>query len=293
MATILSLQDNFNDNSLDTSKWTSWSGSGASVSETNSQIECTVAATTNGSNSEIYSATTYNITDKFLYVNLYQAAGSYVDSYFTVKTASEDRAGFIYDAGSINSYRSIGGVDDYGNSASVTPGSSLWLRIRVDGSTFYWDYSTNNQVSWTELDSAAVSSLFSMTAVTVELGVYKWSATSTSQTKTIFDTFNSFDLLVSVNDSVGITENVDRLISGYVSVFDSLTLTENVSRGGLLSALVFDSIGITEDNAIVITQLYVYVSVSDGILIEEYITGQIESILYIDLSQDQNTVYVY
>ncbi|MGM3015959.1 hypothetical protein, partial [Bacillus cereus group sp. BC329] len=67
------LIDNFDDNSLDATKWTSFTAAGGSRAETNNEQEYTLAALTNGSWAGISSAKQFTIINSSIYVHYVSA----------------------------------------------------------------------------------------------------------------------------------------------------------------------------------------------------------------------------
>lgn len=211
MAKLSTLQDNFDDNSLDPVKWGTSLASGGTVQETGQEIVFSVQAATIGSFVEIYSQDFYDAQDESNYVNLVGTAGTKCDTYFHLTNNISDRVGFIWDSGDIASYTLISGVDSYRQYATVAPGTNTYLRIRHSGSTIYWEYSINGGQGWTTLDSVAQP--FSLASVQVLIGVYEWGSSPTPGTGR-FDNFNSTtesNLPIQPIENIGIVESVSVL----------------------------------------------------------------------------------
>ncbi len=287
----LSLSDDFNDNSLDAVKWATAANT-ATVSESNSRIEFDVPATTSDVFAEVYSQSNYSFVDRSIFISILQGAEPYVDNYFLIREAGgSDQLGFIYSGGTLYAYTSLSSVGDYPQSVAATPGTSFWVRLKSNAGTVYWEYSTNNQQSWTSLYSAPVSSLFSVSSVSILFGTYKWSASTTTTTKAIFDNFNTIGAL-DVSDTVSVTESLSFSGQLFISVDDQVSVGESLGRSGDIFRSVSDTVTVGESSPVYIFQTVTPISVYDAVTIFDFGAPSIESTLLIDLGQTLNTVYV-
>lgn len=287
----LGLSDDFNDNSLDVTKWATALNT-ATVAETNARVEFDVPATTSSVFAEIYSQTNYSFVDRSMFINLKQGAVPYVDNYLLIREAvSGDRAGFLFYDGTLYSYTSISATEDYRQTVVVPPGDSFWLKLRSNAGVFYWEYSIDNQQSWVSFDSATTVSLFDITSVAVLFGVYKWSASETTTTKAIFDNFNTIGAL-DVFDTVSVTESLSFSGDLFISVSDEIALVESIDRSGNIFISVSATISIIESPVVYVFQTGITLSVYDVVTMFDLGVPSIESTLLIDLGQTLNTVYV-
>ena len=209
MADISILTDNFNDNSINGTLWGTYTASSGTVAETSQHIVISPAASTVGSEAQLYSQSSYSLTGSNCYLNFVQGSSQSVDTYVKLLLDANNTVAFIWNNGTLYSYTLIAAVEAYRNSASVTAGASTWLRIRESGGTLYWDYSTNDRSSWTNLDSMA--NPFAVTSLALLLGSYEWGS-SASPGSTIFDNINTTPATgytVSVSDSVSVFATVN------------------------------------------------------------------------------------
>jgi len=205
---ISSLTDNFDDNSVDGAKWYQYTAGSGTIAEASSQIELSVHATTLNSECDLGSNNRYNLVGSSFVVNLKQAAHDYVNTALTLQDSGGNRLSWLHD-GSSTLYATWDVAYEWQGttpSVSFTPGTDAYLRIRESGGTIYWDYSTDRGQTWTNLRSELVTTItFPVTALEITLNNYKYSATSTSQVKSIFDNVNIIPVQTPVTKSLKYT----------------------------------------------------------------------------------------
>lgn len=233
MADISTLIDNFNDNSLNGTLWGTYVAGSSTVAETGQNIVITPAASTIGSEGQLYSQASYSLTGSNIYLNFVTGAAQSVDTYVHLQLDGNNVFGFIWNAGTLYAYTRIAAVEVYRNSATVAAGAGTWLRMRESGGTIYWDYSTDSMGNWTNLDSR--TNPFAVTALALLCGTYEWGSSATPGT-TVVDNVNytpSSSYTVSVSDSV--------------SMFATVSAT-----GGTTTVLAWEGLGMnifsTSDN---------------------------------------------
>ena len=172
-ASISTLKDNFNDNSL-SALWTDESTGGGVVAETGGRLTFTPA--TDAENyPTVYSATTYDLTGAAFVLRLvsYLNAGTNREAVFLLFPSASNRLyWYISSSGNIQCRKTLSGVDsseDY--STTYVAATHAWLRIRELDGDILWDSSTNG-ITWT--NRALLAAPFAITAVTVAVwcGVY-------------------------------------------------------------------------------------------------------------------------
>jgi len=172
MALIETLTDDFNDNSIDSGLWSTYTGgAGCSVTETGGQIECT-GASASGNEAQLYSNSSYDLSESYVEVEITGSGGAGSDSYIYVQDSSFNRLGFSHNGSFLSA--------KYANatlaSTAWSAGSGYWVRIREASGTIYFDYSDDDRDSWTNLHSDTVGNFsgFDETSVSLLIGIYVW-----------------------------------------------------------------------------------------------------------------------
>jgi len=139
--------DNFNDNSLDTSKWTSF---GTGVAETNSQLELTstLAAAYRG----VYSNINYDLTDSEISAKLVSAGNQALTSWQVIPVLAQKDASnqlhWLIQGNTIYAVKVIAGVSTNVYSAAYSTTTHIYFKIKERFSKLYYEYSTDGEV-WT------------------------------------------------------------------------------------------------------------------------------------------------
>lgn len=187
------LTDDFDDNSLDATKWESGTTGGSTFAETNQQIEEAPASLVAGAESYMpglgFNAK-YNLTGSAYYAQLKQTLTPDVNTYQWLHAMVDDLNEVYFqitgNPQQLEANKIIAGVDT--NVASVTYNSTThaWLRIRESGGTIFWDYSADGS-SWTNLTSLA--NPFAITRTYPKLNAVADNVTTPGTT--IWDNFNT------------------------------------------------------------------------------------------------------
>lgn len=160
MALLETLQDNFNDNSIDTGKWAPDFFYGGTVQETSQQIKITLpAASGNGPFAYMDSLNSYSIAGSYTKVELISISGQVDQTVLSVYSNPQNyEADFIIQSGTVYIRRySYPPVSDLVlTTFPYSPIQHRWLRIRESSGTFYWDTSPDGIV-WTNHASIAHS----------------------------------------------------------------------------------------------------------------------------------------
>ena len=145
-ALVSTLSDNFNDNSIDTAKWSKDVGSG-SIAETNNELELTTNA--GGCDVAFFGKAKYSYVNSQATIKIIDAGNQSLSSYklnFWISDSGwSDYIGWRIRAGTIS-------VDGGTYSASYVAATYRYLRIRGSSTLIYFDYSSDG-VSWTNADS--------------------------------------------------------------------------------------------------------------------------------------------
>jgi len=183
--------DNFDDNSIDTGRWSTAVNLGATVTETNQRIELQVASATSGSYAQIFGRGNENMVGSSSSVNLSQAPSGAVDTVFDVRIVdSSNRIMFLYGGGTLRARKTVAGVGS-GDLATVslTLGANTYLRLRESAGTTYWEYSTDYCRNWTTLWSEANPITLTSVFPFMEANEY---ASQASPSAALFDNLNLY-----------------------------------------------------------------------------------------------------
>lgn len=185
MALIQTLQDNFNDNSFDTGKWTRTNST--QIVEQNQRLELT---TTLGGNYIAVDSVdyTYDLTGSYALCQLVDGGNvdevglsSYEGYPIEVVKDGSNACLFLIGYSTVYAIKRVGGSTTNVATASWNASTYQWFKIREAGGTVYWDYSSDG-TTWNNLASELVSNLFAVTAVGVEISVGTWQAESITTT---------------------------------------------------------------------------------------------------------------
>jgi len=187
MALFSTLTDNFNDNSLNETKWQYYIDSNCYFAEVNSEWELTSALA--GGYILPYSQTTYDLTGSQVTIEVVDAGNQSLASWYLKPIELADDVAFNTN---IILWKIAGNVitaEDGTNGINYTEtyDSNIfkYLRIRESEGLIYWDYSPNG-TSWTNAVSVANPSSVTAKYVAVE----GYSSTESSTTIGKVDNFN-------------------------------------------------------------------------------------------------------
>lgn len=201
---ISTFTDNFNDNSIDTTKWAyvDWNdGTAGTMSEVNSQIE--FVSTTAGIDN-VFFTQYYDLTGGSASIKVVDAGNQSLSTWETgmdVNT-SEGYAGFNISGGTI--YAQDTGSSNLA-SATYNPATMVYLKIRESSGTTYWDYSADGG-SWNNLYSEA--NPIDMSTAVFEIWAYAETEASTTASK--YDDFNIVGTPVDNYSGRGIGRGIGR-----------------------------------------------------------------------------------
>jgi hypothetical protein len=190
MAKAHTLVDTFNDDTIDTMKWTAYAAPAPTaerIRETNGRIEIQPASGATGY-SGLGANTPVDLTGSQLVVELVQALPARVagEAYLT---ASKDGSNWINLAvwdGVIGVTRKVAGTLSHPRTLPYVPERHRWLRLREEAGTTYWETSPDGD-AWEVLYSQA--NPFILTALMADFGAGIWDPTPSPGTA-IFDNFN-------------------------------------------------------------------------------------------------------
>lgn len=187
MASVSTLKDGFQDNSIDSGLWTATVTGSDTVVEANQRLEITVNSGASG-HARLTSNATYDLTGSAVYIKFARTSGTGDDyARLRVTDPSGDYYEIVYWAGGL--YASYNG-SQFGGNYGLS--GNEWWRIREDGGTIYFDTAAGSgddpPSSWTlNRTSQTKNANFDATAVTVSLRANYVNGTSTVNT---FDGLN-------------------------------------------------------------------------------------------------------
>lgn len=188
MALLETLSDDFNDNSLDTAKWT---GSNL-YAETNGQIQLT--SPVNSSDApDIQSVNQYSLIGSYGYIKVVYAGEQTISSFYLYPLIlSVDFSNNIWweiQGNTIRASYQVAGVETVLASTTYDSTAHIYLKIREASGTTYWDYSSDG-ATWTNF--ASVANPITLTALTLTIQAWKSTASGNSTTARL-DNFNTLD----------------------------------------------------------------------------------------------------
>lgn len=189
MAKAETLRDNFDDNSLSASWNATNVDTAVTITETTGQIQIALpnASPRYGT---LKSATTYDMTDSYIQSQLVNAGSqTNMDCSAVGITNGTDTAFWNVSGNTVLAHTFIGGVDtDRGTNFTYSATIHKFFRIEEKLGTTYFKWSTDGK-GWSTHFSIATSSVFTMTAVTLQIQAGFFGAPGTT-TIARFDNFN-------------------------------------------------------------------------------------------------------
>lgn len=248
---IDTFSDDFNDNSIDSTKWNQYTASGGTITETSSLMQYSLQNSTLGSWAGIHSKAQYNLTGKRVFIKMPDATGGgswldltlsleqlpVVDNFFSI--------GVNTATGSLEAVKEVGGTDTVLASTTYNSTTHAYIALRESSGTTYFEYSSDG-VSWSTLHS--VSNIFPVTNLYVVLDDYE----NTSSTGNIhqFDEFN-----ISPSTNVTVSATVQSVVASQpastITAVQNITISPSVqnvtmsSQASTVSASVNISIAVS------------------------------------------------
>jgi hypothetical protein len=199
------LADDFNNASLDTSKWAAnnlWSGftdSTVAVNETNSLAIGPLKQNTEGSHyNGIRSGTSYDFTDGYAYVQLVQAPNplTAADAFFTIGLNVDNCYRMYVESGNLIVQKKIGGAKTTMLTVTFNASSHAFWRIRHDAVSgqVVFDVAPSNAGApgtWTMLYAESWNTNVPLNAVNFELKGGTWRNEGANPGTVIFDNFKA------------------------------------------------------------------------------------------------------
>lgn len=151
LALVETLEDNFDDNSLDATKWNNWGG--VQVVEANSQVEITSSLAANYYGFEAQNR--YSLVGSSFFAELVNAGNQALTSYKTILQCAKDAsntASITITGNNVVIEKLVGGSYTQLTSTAYNSSTHKYLRFRESGGTLYYEYSANGS-SWSAFTS--------------------------------------------------------------------------------------------------------------------------------------------
>jgi hypothetical protein len=188
---IETINDDFNDNSMDTTLWTTINGSGT-VSETSGRLSIAPASSFVGLDYQGYSSIRqYNLTGSQITIQLIQGMGTNAGDEQMFGAIMDDNNGIywmITDSRYTYRHQIAGTNVDVHTTSRNDPANAFW-RIREKSGIIYWDVSSD-AVTWSNVRTSLVQ--FDITSLTVIIKAGTWQSVAIPGTA-IFDNFNTIN----------------------------------------------------------------------------------------------------
>lgn len=185
MALVQDLFDNFDDNVLDASKWTSY-GSGFAETSGQAQITCAIGGGYSGLNSN----GRFNLTGSSARIQVVNAGNQTLTSLeafpLQLNADGSNKLQWRINSGNIMARRTVAGVTTDTGSTAYSSVTHKYVRIRESGGTTFWDYSADG-ITWANLTS--IANPITITNIQYDIGAGTF-ATEASATTVIYDNLN-------------------------------------------------------------------------------------------------------
>lgn len=185
---IASLIDNFDDNSINTALWSNWGGS--QVTETGGRLR--IAGTTNNNYYGVDSVSNYDLTASQISIQVVDAGNQSITSWgiwpIQLKLDSSNNLNWSVQNGTIRATKKVAGSDTHLYEASYDANTHVYLRIREEDGTIYWESSVDG-VNWTNRGSDDTP--FAIQSLQVQVFAGTWQNEGSS-TVSLYDNVNYF-----------------------------------------------------------------------------------------------------
>lgn len=144
---VNNLQDLFNQNTLNTGKWTQFIGGSATMSYSSTGAQVTFpVATTSSTDGDITSKLPYDLTSSTAYLQVLGVSGvsaTSTDCALWLRIDGSNWVRWVYEAGTLFAQYQVAGVTTTLFSVTYSAVTHLYWRIRESGGTTFWDTSAD------------------------------------------------------------------------------------------------------------------------------------------------------
>ena len=151
------LTDSFNTGSLDTTKWTQFTGGGATISYAGNNVNVAYpASSTSSTDGDIVSNNPYTLISSYaiLQVPTVPSSLTSADAELRLRIDANNYVRWVYEGGTLFAQQNVLGVRSTLTSFAYNATNHAWWRIRESGGTTFWDTSIDG-IAWTNQTSTA------------------------------------------------------------------------------------------------------------------------------------------
>jgi hypothetical protein len=219
------LLDNFNDNSIDAEKWTTYLTGDGAIAEINNEIELTA---TTGGFSQLLSQKAYDFTGSTSTIKLVDAGNqalTYTSFQWQLAIDNTNKIRIYVINGIIYfGYKTTAGGTVAVAQATYIPDTHKYLRMREASGTTYWDYSADG-ISW--VNACSLANPIAVTALRVWIDLY------TNNTVATTAKVDDFQFISPVTTISGLSHLANKAVS---ILADGVEVTgKTVSAAGVLT----------------------------------------------------------
>lgn len=188
---VATLSDSFAGSSIDSTKWTTTTQSGGSITEGGGFLHLTPNANSGATQLSIQSNNLYSLVGSSAYVQVAQVVNSSapVDNNFALVQDPSNAVAWWFSGGTLSATRTSGGVKTTVSTLSYSPSSHVWWRIRESGGTVFWDTSADGQ-TWTTQGSTPTSNVPFVNSLRPLFYSETWASGSASPGEALYANFN-------------------------------------------------------------------------------------------------------
>lgn len=195
MASLSTLQDLFNQNTLDTGLWSQYTAGSATMSYSSAgAVVQYPASTTSSTDGDLSSNASYNMTGSYASMQVLSVPGnggaSTTDAYLQIRRNANNKLTMLWEGGSLYAQKVVAGSNTNITSVAYNATTHKYWRIREASGTTYWETSTDG-VTYSTLTSQA--NPITITAVTVIIAGIAYASASSPGTFS----WNNFNVLPS------------------------------------------------------------------------------------------------
>lgn len=215
------VNDNFNDNTFDTSKWTR--SNATQIVEASQQIQ--LSTTTTAAYYNLISLKSFSLIGSSAQVEIADIGNTAITSYeaypLQINASASNKVEFAIAGGNLLARKIVSGTPTTLATVTFNATNHRWLRIRESGGTTFWDASADGS-SWNNIHS--VANPITLTTVYLEITVGTWQAEGSTTTLKLDNVAGGGVFLAGKVSEDGLVDNHQITASNYTEYLYSLTL---------------------------------------------------------------------
>ena len=188
---VASLSDTFGGSSIDTTKWTP-SATAGTVAEGGGTLNMTPNTGTSSTRLYLTSVSQYSLVNSQAKVKLSSVPQGSINTQFALHKdwSPGERLGFWVEQGILYCFYLVAGAEQDVAAPTYSPTNHVWLRIRHDGTTIFWETSADgtNWVIQGQIAASAIS--YAGNPMNVMFSVSSWSSGASSSTPAKYSNLN-------------------------------------------------------------------------------------------------------